>query len=495
MRKSPNNIFLLAALLSVIIPFLIIVDGQFPYLGLAVSFASLSSLIFFTKQQRSFFTKACYTLSLILSFMLIYRSQPFLTLLNFIATATTIAAMILDHAETKRRSLIKYVISAFDLFYESLKTTNIFTFKTDQHPSHVLGKSLKKLDQSIIPIGITVIILLVMVPLLASANPIFEQNVEGVLKIFDMSAWLESFNENFIAISIFRILVFGFLISMLPKALSLAHQGYSLQISPEKRIDMTIPKIAVSLLLVLFFITQIQLYTASTESLLEMGYTHSRLSREVFGQLSLVSLIVFSLIYYDRYQEGRAKILNLILLTEGVFLGMMAFKSVYDYSYAHGFTFARLWGFTAVFWMMGIYAVTWYLMSKKKAEHWFAQSIFLFSLLVLVGVNVINFENLIYRVRPPTVNGEVDRYYIRTHLSADAYHYHEELPQAPVAFPESYSPEDHKVYSGFSNLKNQGLNLKSEYQDLDWRGFNVSRYWQYQAIKNMNLESILKPAN
>lgn len=105
-----------------------------------------------------------------------------------------------------------------------------------------------------------------------------------------------------------------------------------------------------------------------------------------------------------------------------MFLTFIALKSVYDYSYNWGFTYKRLWGYTGVFWILGVFAFFVYKYFKDLQDTYFVKGVILFSSLVLIGVNIANFDSLIFHYRKSVTHSGIDYLYL-SGLSSDAESY------------------------------------------------------------------------
>lgn len=484
-----NNLtYLGLVLLASVIPVLVVVDTGFPYLGISLTLVILSSLIFSHKPEKSKFTKISFGLSLLLAFFVVLRAQPFLTGSNILACLTVIAALTLERPKNKYESLVIYFGSGLTLLIRTVMSKSKYRLKSDSLSLTKIEVSPAKTKQVIISIIISCLLLVIILPMLIFANPFFGQKVTNLIRLLDAGLILDYLVKAEVGIWSLRILLFGLLFLFLPRLLTVVgHDNLPILTQKTKYFNLTIPKIVVLLVLSLFFISQVQLYTASTEALLEVGYTHSTLSREVFTQLSLVSLILFGLVYYDKNQQGTAKKLNYLLLAGGVILCLLASKSVVDYIQENGFTFSRLWGLATIIWIVGIYLVTWFLVVKKKTGTLLSQSLFIFSIIVLIGVNLANFDYLVYHVNPPRVNQVVDQQYLAWNVSTDANAYHLIIEQFDSQLNEGLAKGDYyeNVEWPYYISVDNSQRIIRKFQNLDIRTFNIAEYQQYQSIKGL----------
>jgi hypothetical protein len=276
-------------------------------MGLSFFFASLASFVFFLKRPKLGYDKVLYGAILILCGFLLYRVNPLLTLFN------TIGIILLGSVMTVTKNAM---ISFANLLFSPLQalsgvfnTSNEFHFNRDllKHPQKI-SKAFNwvQLVQSVL---ITLGLLIVVVPLLASANPIFNKLVSDFFSGLHLDNILKFLFGEGLEIHIGRILLAILLFLFSTRLSSFAYskpEGEAENVSIVKQ-DLSalflLPKIVLSFVILLFFVTQIQLYSANTDTLKAIGYTNSKQVNEVFGQLSIVSLIVFALIYNDRSKK------------------------------------------------------------------------------------------------------------------------------------------------------------------------------------------------
>jgi len=462
-----DRIWILLITACALFSYLTIVLGYFPYLGIATSLITLSSLVFFFKKNKSIFNLILYILTLVFSFFIVYNSNLFLTFLNILAVLLLGSLIALPKSELNL-GFLQFLISPITVFFEAFETPSDYKFKL----------SLKTNTQTYVEIGksllISVIILLVILPLLASANPFFNKLVADVIEIFNLRILLENlFSANYF-VWLIRAFVFAILTLFVPRLITFINNSTVKQLSitnPLSSVDLFLPKFLVCLIIFIFFITQTQLYFASPETLQALGYSHSAYAREVFGQLSIVALVILGLIYNDKSKKKLSIMLSYFLVFEGIFLTFIALKSDYDYSLNWGFTYKRLWGFTGVFGILGIFV----LYIQKCAE--FVKGVILLISLLLIGVNIANFDYLIFHHRKSTTHSGTDYLYL-SGLSSDSQSYGELLSMLEK-IKQTNNLATRRVLTKINKLQ-------KKYRQLDLRTFNFSEYLQYQKIKSID---------
>lgn len=418
--SHPVIVYLLL-LISAVFSYLLVVPGHFPYLGIGVFFIVLSSLVFVFKKEKSVNLWFLYGLTLLFSTFIFYRVNSFLVFLNMIAVIYLGSILTLGNKED--RNFYDLLMSPLVVFFQSLKIKSKYKIKLTSRVSP------EKFSGLILSIFITALVLLVIVPLLSYSNPFFSKVVTDFFDFVNFQRLIEIlFKENFF-IYLARILLFLVFALVIPRLLTFMNipsgkppiLGLSLPIN-----NLLIPKVVTGAVLAVFFITQTQLYFATGETLNTLGYSHSQYAREIFAHLSIVTLIIFSLVYSDRTKNYWSKLLTYLLIAEAIFLNLTALKSVYDYSSNWGFTQKRLYGYTGVAWIFGLFLLFLYKYHQDLKNSKFVKSVLFWLVFTLLAINILNFDYIIYHYAKSTTYEGVDHYYL-SRLSTDAQSYREHL--------------------------------------------------------------------
>lgn len=460
---------------AAIISYLITVPGQFPYLGIALSLGLLSTLVYFFKNQKTKFATTLYIFSLLFSFFIFFRANGFLVFLNICAVLLSGSLMALSGRKDDEFGVFNFLLSPLNLFSHALKTKSTYVVDFTL-PVNKLQKNQGKIGEVVKSLGLSLVILIIIVPLLASANPFFNNLVNNTLAFLDLTNLLKGID----AITVIRLIFFLVLAFLIPHIVTYANEPGNKFLKLGNVISsfsLLLPKIIVSLIIFIFFITQAQLYFASNETLETLGYTHSQYAREVFGQLSIVSLVILTIIYNDKNRKKASKLLTYILILEGIFLSLVALKSVYDYSFMWGFTYKRLWGFTGVFWSLAMFVYFSYVYSKKLSDSVFIKGAIVISAITLIVVNIVNFDFLIYHYRKSATGSGIDYAYL-ARLSPDAEAYNLIIDQIDNGQIKA------EGYSAIFKIRR----LQEKYRNIGYRVINWSEYQQYQKIKDVDTE-------
>ena len=455
-----------------------LIGNYFPSFILTVIFITLGTLIIRNKKEVKRIDRTIYLLAIITALSITLRANGILTFLNFFATIYLGCYLILDDKIRNRLNIIQLIFLPLFFIVRLIQIENKLSYK----------KITKiKLKENTVAVIITIIALLLILPLLSSANPIFKNWVKPFADLINFKDFFDKyFQLDFLPP---RLVLFGFMAFFFPKILSY------LQINPKDdlqqrvyQLALLIPKIVISLVLAAFFVSQFQLYFASTETLKTLGLTHSQYAREVFAQLSIVSAIILVLVYFDRNKTKLDKKMTMILLIEGIFLTLMAAKSDFDYTSMFGFTHKRLYGFATAVWIAGIYLFYGYYQLKQIVNERLLKPIVFYTAAILIIVNLLNFDYLIYHVNPPRVNGEVDYNYLLFNISDDGINYQQMLDKAFNFKKEKKTYDWNIKFQAISKLTWNVRELRQKYKQLPISWFNLSEYQQYLKTKDINIE-------
>lgn len=480
---SKPAVYLWLALYSALATYLVIGTPFFPSTGLAISFILLATTIYALQERKTAFTTFAFIGTVTFSIFLILRANALVTFFNIVAIFF-LGAVMIEQGRGMILGLVHAIFAPILVIAQSLATASSYNMTLSmQGVKEGYEKRKHTMPDVIKGLLITALLLLIIVPLLAYANPIFGNLVDDLLHFFTLPQWVYDF---FKPITIVRLIVLLLLVFILPRLLTYANtEATAKEIVMKQRFgNLLIPKIAVIVVLGIFFVTQLQLYFADSATLAAIGYTNSKLTREVFGQLSVVIFVIFVLLYNDKQQDRMAKITTAILLIETFFLGGIAAKSVFDYIGAWGFTQKRLYGVTAVIWLAGMLVAFGIYYFKKLPASMFTKTAIVYTALVLLGINVANFDYLIYHNRKTTLPTGVDYNYL-SGLSTDSYSYHSQLAQLMPEIQNQASPSS-ELLSAAGQLVYQVERLDRRQQKGDFRTFNYSAYRQAQQVDGID---------
>ncbi len=473
-------------IISLIVSWLALpVLNGFPFVAFFIFAVATSSLIYFLRKDTSWLDFILYGGIVLLSLSTLIWANDVIQFLNFVFIiffGSLLVSPILEE-----HGVFRILFSPFSVFMNTLLAKTIFPYSFRIPVKYDPSSYFKKYFPTALVTGL---VILITIPLLSSANPFFNALVQNILHTLNFE-WLSKllFGET-IEIYFLRLVLFAGLAFFIPRLLTLTLKR------PESKIfkswftiDYLYPKIAMAGLLIIFFITQMQLYFASSETLLGMGYTNSRLTNEVFAQVTIVAFIVFLLAYFDKSRKAWNTRLTYFLVIEAFFLIGVAFKSVYDYSSLFGFTQKRLWGYTTMTWLSGALIAFVYHYYRKSAHLLFVKQIITYTLGILLLVNVLNFDYLIAAYYKPTMFGKEDYVYLAG-LSADAHNY-KEIYEKIYKEAEATHFQDVSKVSSLYMMIDKIEELKNKYERRNaYNSFNFAEYQEYLSVKNIRYENI-----
>lgn len=486
MNLTPRGkIYALIAFLSFVFSVLIVNPGSFPHLGLSLSFVIFTLFTYGLKKVKFAETKKFLMFTLAFSIFLAIRSDEFVTFLNFVSTLF-FGSLMLTATPQNKLGFIEHAFNPVIFVVRSLiEKSDYYLEKLNNIDPRV------KIWETIIGIVITISVMALVLPLLAFSNPIFEKSLTDIGIFLNLQNIFSYLNLETLFIWILRLVFFFAALFIIPKMITLSNKSlgeFDFINWKNVNIPLFIPKAATAIVIVVFCITQIQYYLATPESLSEMGITLSQRSREVFAQLTIVAAVIFALIYNDKNKERINNLLTIVLSLEALFLIIMAFKSVFDYINAWGFTHKRLYGVTVATFVLCLFIlfINDYL-NKKSLEN-FARKIVLMFGLFIVAVNLLNFDFLIYHFKKSTTGQGVDYRYLST-LSPDSLSYDLQLNELERIYESSSgSAEFYTKYPDPWRLLMHIDWLQWKYSNIDLRSYNLLEYLSYLKIKDVGLQ-------
>lgn len=468
--------------LSFIFSYLIITLNFFPHLGFALTFLAFLLFSFKYKKEKDSDTRIYLLLALLFSIMLFIRSEPFITFLNLLASLFFGMLMLLP-ANKEKMGFADYIYANFLFLIKSVFAKSDYFLEFRQKTGN--SKPVKS-NETFFGILITVLLLVVVLPLLSSANPFFQKILTDFWNFLGLENLFKNIDYENLFIWLLRSVFFFFFVFIIPKLLTLMNKGGNYlfpRIFFKENLSLMIPKLILMSVLFIFFITQIQFYFADDQVLKNMGLSYSQHTREVFAQLSIVAGIVLLLIYNAKSKGVGEKIFSWILGVQGIFLTLMAFKSVFEYINAWGLTYKRLYGLTFATWILGIFILFFINFGRGNAPLLFVKKTIIFSGVIILLVNIFNFDYLIYHFKKAETGQGFDYTYLSA-LSPDSLSYKDQLLKlGEVTRKGNYSLTEY-------NNKNPLIiihkieSLKLKYSEFDFRTVSLLEFLQYQQIKS-----------
>ena len=484
-----GKIFLIITLLSFAFSYLLITLNFFPHFGASLSFTIFIGFAYKLKKEKDMETQIYFIFVLIFSAFIFIRSEPFITFLNLLAAMFFTLLMCVPGSK-RNLAFLDYMFAMF-----SFAIRSIFVKESDYYPE--LKDERKrfgsvKMAETLFGILVSLVLVAIVLPLLSSANPIFKNIISNIFKYIDLKELLEYFGYENIFIWTVRTIFFFIFIFFIPKVLTVMNRKnvnlFPIKIRPDK-LSYKIPQIVLSVIIFIFFLTQIQYYLASDDLLSSMGVSHSERTREVFAQLSLVAGIILALIYNAQNKDISGKILNWTLGIQGIFLTFMAYKSVFEYIDAWGLTYKRLYGLTFATWIMGIFILFFINYKRRVPSSRFVGKTIIFSSVLLIFLNILNFDYLIYHFSRSKTGQGIDYTYLSS-LSSDSLSYKEQFLKLQEVTVLGVFP-----VSGYDNRNPLIIlykieELQRKYEKFDLRTMSLLDFFQYRQIRSIDTASL-----
>ncbi len=494
MNKNEKNTTLVI-LFCLVGTYLLTFTNNFPYLGFAGFIIGLVFYVGYFKVAKNTFSKFLLNSILVLAVFMVVRSNETLLFLNTLAIFYLGALVSLQFTKDFNFRILEVLLSPMVIFFDSLTHKNeVYDLKELRQGK--FSVNTQKLQEILKGLAISLLVLIIILPLLSEANPFFSALID-----VNLAQFIEKlFGPN----AIFKAIVFTFLMIFIPRLLSRinvsANENVNIAAETQetRQISLLMPKLVTIVTLAVFLITQLQLYLATDEILQNMGYTSAVKTREVFTQLAIVSVIILLIVFKDKSKERLHQATSYLLALQTIFLIFVSLKSDLDNISNWGLTHIRLYGLIFIVWIAGMLFMTLYNYQKSLAESNLIRKAIILSVLLLVIVNTANFDRLIWKYgRYGTENG-TDHQYL-SYLSTDANSYKEQLNVLLVELTKINTDSADDVYDSYNltspawTIVNRLYILRSEYETrVPIRGFNLSRYLEYQNTKNINLEETEK---
>ncbi|XOB42238.1 MAG: DUF4153 domain-containing protein [Candidatus Nealsonbacteria bacterium] len=361
-------------------------------------------------QQKLFKTQHLLLIPVLLfSAMIFCRSSSFLTFFNILFSLFLISLFFTLFLEKNLLdfNLSKYFISPFSLILNSFKKSARVIDKIINQNQAVRKFGSPEFKSAIRGIIISIPILAVFIWLLSSADIVFQQYLDRLLKInIDME----------IVLRILIVLVSScFFIGVFAKAFSLFKDKSLTEFANDKSensltknnqtklldsIESSMVLGSVGLLFLVFIIFQFFYLFGAKEYVwgIEEYITYSEYAKKGFGELIAVSIISFLLIYaIDKFgkrenlsQKKLSKILSSVLVFEIFVIMASAFSRLSLYIDGYGYTFSRLLAFAFLIGLGFIFLILLCKILLEKKEGLFLYSAFWLVILFFVGINILN---------------------------------------------------------------------------------------------------------
>ncbi len=401
--------------------------------------------------------------------MVAVRSSEMLTLMNI---GACLLLLLLIAKVAFRRRLTDLRVKD----YSSIPLTPLQFLKPARHTigqivaTHKALKIQPKTAQIVKGIAITVPVLVVFLLLFASADLIIQKHLNDLVSI-------QIDPEITARLILILLATLGFI------------GGYSYLFSvtkPEEnpleaplkpligKVESTILLVSVNTLFFAFILVQLAYLFGGTGNISAQGFTYAEYARKGFFELLAVVVMAFGLLwsaekYIERGKRGHSmlfKVLSIGLVLQVMLIMGSAFRRLYLYEQAYGFTAPRLYSHAFTILLAVIFLILAYKIIRSASDRAFAFPALLAVIAFLAVMNTINPDAFIARQNLERYQhtGKIDAQYLGR-LSDDA---------VPVLVEQylSLRPDDTKALG--EQLNRRRFNRQSE-ADVSWQSWNLSR--------------------
>ena len=423
-EKSKVGMFLVV---SVITAFLFQYMFVSECLGISVcsyTLLMIGATIFITKKQIIYLNSKFYfliSISIIFSmFFGIYTNGAFMLFnLMIIMIALNSAILIGKYNYQIDEVLIIKALEIMFVPFENLARITKFIVKQIRRKEK--NKKVKENKKYIIQgIMILVGLLVVIVPLLMSADEIFK------LKIIDLSNLFDYDNLN--GQTIFKVIVFSLVFIYNTIFIWSLKYDYSIGVKGEERKSIfkyetvIIVLIGLNIIYFLFSIIQVSYLYGGYKGILPNGMVYSSYARQGFFELVLVTIINLALILIvkiltEKLVDNKNKVINVLCSFIIIFTYNMLFSAFYRmvlYVEAFGYTRLRI---IVQFCIITLAIIIFIIFLSLWIKEIHMKRLIIISILLMyVGLNIFNMDSFIVRRNIEIYNktGVLDKEYIRT---------------------------------------------------------------------------------
>lgn len=475
-------VFALASPILIITP-----SGYFPHTGISTSLFSLSLLAYFSKPKNVRLQTSnliLFSITSITSLAISLYSNAFLTFINILATCFYGSALLFSSL-MPLANIFQIATLPFQTIIKALNN------KVRAFPDAPISQS-KSTYSRIVGTTLALLLLLVLIPTLTSANPIFKSHVDNTIGQLNLKHAIKYITDNLLLYG-FRILVFFILLFSTPNVL------FGSTIKSFKKVNiprffgdtiknsLSLPKITTILITGFFIFSQFQLYTASTETLKLLGYTNSQATREIFSQMIFVGLIIFGLIYNETNSTNRLeRYSTYILMGIAYLLISFGLKSNIDYIAAFGLTHKRIYGLAVIATVYILFGLLTHNHYQQKSHEKIPSQMFTVIGLIIILINILNPDKLIAQNPPRLTDTDIDYMYMADSVP-DGGHYR----QLFSIVSNSSFPSFMTGPSAYPVLLYKIMYLQKKYQGVDLPSFSLNEYYQYQQVKDIPAQHLL----
>ncbi|HVQ44071.1 MAG TPA: DUF4173 domain-containing protein [Candidatus Saccharimonadia bacterium] len=243
------------------------------------------------------------------------------------------------------------------------------------------------------------------------------------------------------------------------------------------KIEIAILLGAVNVLFFLFILVQLAYLFGGLSNISGQGFTYAEYARKGFFELLAVAMVAFGMLWaadktVAKTTAGHSlafRLLSSALITQVILIMVSAFKRLYLYEQAYGFTTLRLYSHGFVIFLAVIFVLLLVKILRNQAENHFAFPAFITAIVFLAALNVLNPDAFIARQNLDRFHqtGKLDGVYFGG-LSEDA------LPEVKTAIDVTTGDTKQQLIDS----------LATRSEPSDWQSWNLARSRAGSIIDN-----------
>jgi hypothetical protein len=321
-------------------------------------------------------------------------------------------------------------------------------------------------------------ILLILGALLASADPIFNNWMRNLLKIFDLSKIPEYLFRLTYILIVAYVLAGSYLHAVQPAVIEARPTADARWFSPFLGWTEGVVVLgAVNLLFAVFVGIQFWYLFGGQANISTSGFTYSEYARRGFNELVIVALLSLGLylgmgavVRQETTRQQRIMVgLNVLLIAQVLVILASSLSRLLLYEGAYGFTQLRTYTHIFIVWLAILLAVTVGLELTRR-RHFFALAALLVTFAFGLTFGLMNVDGFIAGQNIQRAQGDVslDGQYL-TALSADA------VPTLLAEYQRTNQPQAVKDTLGAELACREALLAKQAGQTTSWLSYNLSQ--------------------
>jgi hypothetical protein len=162
---------------------------------------------------------------------------------------------------------------------------------------------------------------------------------------------------------------------------------------------------SVNVLFLLFILIQLAYLFGGQSNVSALGFTYAEYARKGFFELVAVAVVAFAMLWAADKTVAKTKlghtlafrVLSSVLIAQVILIMVSAFKRLYLYEQAYGFTTLRLYSHVFVVFLGVIFVLLLIKILRNQTENRFALPAFITAIVFLVAMNILNPDAFIDR--------------------------------------------------------------------------------------------------